>query len=241
MLGKKFLNLFLGFALSSSVFAEEKTVGESLLKAIPNAAADALTTDLPVNLALASASAVGIVSGVPFMIVPTFTLGAFLGQLVRHTCKDYYTDGEPSMFCGAIAGATKYGSRSILLGDSGLSLAVTMLRGSLDIGIYEMDRPSLIEGFKNNDTKKVVGIIGRNELANEFLFKQGLFNVMTYFGFSGFQYKQSSTSVKIAFLVPALISASAYTTNQYFSEYVKYFFEFLLGTAETKEKEKEDL
>jgi hypothetical protein len=235
MLEKKLLGIVLAVGLTRPIFAKEKTFEEIVVKAIPEAAADALTTDLPVMFGMATLSAMGLISGIPFGIVPHFVTGACLGQLVRHTCKDLYTDGEPSVLCGMIAGATKYGSRSLLLGAPWVYIAVDMIRGSMDLGIYEMDRPSLVDGSVKENAVRVAGVIGRNELVNALLIQRELYAFMKGLGYSNFEYKLGLNTVKIAFLVPTLISTSFYTTGLLQGTVRDFIASLMPGSDEQKE------
>jgi hypothetical protein len=224
-LGKKILGVILALGLASPVFANANQTQSSIEpNPIAAAAVDALTVDFPVAVVLAAASAAGIISGVPAILIPPFVAGAFGGQLVRYVCKNHYSEGEPSVMCGALAGAVKYGLRSSLLGmPPGIPLLMNMIRGAVDIGNYEWGRKELIEAARAGERSRVAGMIFTNEIFNE-MFKAGFYFMTGTPYYDNTQPDKTLSNIaKTALLVPAAISTSIYTTNAWFGDSIKKF------------------
>lgn len=157
---KQVIGILLTCFVSNSAIAEEKSFGQKVYEEYaPKAISDAITLDLPT---MATLAAFGVA---PQTIIFGYTMGAIAGQFVRYSCKDNYSGGEASPLCGALAGATKYGTRGYLTG--GASIPIDMIRGAIDIANYEYRRPTIIENFQNNNTLAVGNIVYQNEYFNE--------------------------------------------------------------------------
>lgn len=226
MLGKRILACVLVLGLTSSAVAANSTAlapsfGSVVVKAIPNAAGEALTSDLFVVGGLIAAVKIGFIKGIPPQILIPYTVGAFASQMVRSTCKHYVSDGQPSVVCGLVAGATKYGTRSELLTFAGKDFAITgnelaikAVRGAADIGQYELHRKSLIEAIVGGDVATAAMIIYQTEIFN-YLFEIG---IAVY---TAQQVTADANALKTALLVPTLIVTSIYTTSAYLGDPVK--------------------
>ncbi len=224
MLVQKILGFVLALGLANSAYSDGETpetpnavdttyeIGMKLAKSLPSAAAEALTLDLPT---LTELWVLQSVSGVPGKIIPYYVVAAFVAQVVRTNCKDYLTDGNPSVLCGAIAGITKYGLRGALVGKSGGILLEEFAKGAADIGKYEYDRARIVEAFKRDDAVEVASIVFYDEIFN-FVFAATLPFVMEKI------YNRASKSILpgkndffSAFLVPFFLTVNIYTFNSY--------------------------
>lgn len=157
---------------------------------IPNAVAQAVTTDFVVVSTLAMMNAGFPVLGlnIPLAIIPAYTAAAALKHVIQSTCN--HMIGEPSVFCGLIGGAAKHSSRSYAVGTD-LPLAIKGIEGAIDGSNYAIDSKNLgelkskwnAEKFVKNVSEKntseawdqlssigkVLAIVTTNEAFNSFL------------------------------------------------------------------------
>lgn len=121
--------MIFGLALMSSVgFAQNETLLESFVQTFPEAVADAVLIDGPINALLW-----GLDSG----SVGSMALGtgaAVVGYSIRKTCNNYGFNGTNSVWCGVLGGSLKYSGKAAI---NGKYTYAESLIGAVDAGTYE--------------------------------------------------------------------------------------------------------